>query len=106
LWASTSRKNPAYSDTLYVDHLIGPDTVNTLAENAMRAFEDHGTLARTIDHDPAGAENVVRALSVAAAIDMDAVGHTLEDQGIAAFQASYNHALLTLGAKANTLLER
>ena len=105
LWASTSTKNPAYSDTLYVDPLIGPDTVNTLAENAMSAFEDHGTLDRTIDHDVAGAENLVRALAVAAAIDMDEVGHTLEDQGIAAFQASYHHVIWTLGAKANTLLD-
>ena len=49
LWASTSTKNPAYPDTLYVDSLIGPDTVNTLPEATIAAFEDHGTLARTID---------------------------------------------------------
>ena len=49
LWASTSTKNPAYPDTLYVDELIGPDTVNTLPEATIAAFEDHGTLARTID---------------------------------------------------------
>ena len=51
LWASTSTKNPAYPDTLYVDSLIGPDTVNTLPEATIDAFEDHGTLARTIDAD-------------------------------------------------------
>ena len=51
LWASTSTKNPAYPDTLYVDSLIGPDTVNTLPESTLQAFEDHGTLARTIDVD-------------------------------------------------------
>ena len=55
LWASTSTKNPRYPDTLYVDDLIGPDTVNTLPESTMRAFEDHGTLARTIDTDVADA---------------------------------------------------
>ena len=49
LWASTSTKNPRYPDTLYVDNLIGPDTVNTLPESTLQAFEDHGTLARTID---------------------------------------------------------
>ena len=54
LWASTSTKNPAYPDTLYVDSLIGPDTVNTLPESTLRAFEDHGTLARMIDVDDAG----------------------------------------------------
>ena len=51
LWASTSTKNPAYVDTLYVDMLIGPDTVNTMPEDTLDAFEDHGTLARTVDAD-------------------------------------------------------
>ena len=54
LWASTSTKNPRYPDTLYVDSLIGPDTVNTLPESTMQAFEDHGTLARTIDVERRG----------------------------------------------------
>ena len=51
LWASTSTKNPAYPDTLYVDKLIGPDTVNTLPDATIEAFADHGTLARTVDAD-------------------------------------------------------
>ena len=51
LWASTSTKNPDYPDTMYVDQLIGPDTVNTLPDSTMEAFEDHGTVARTIDVD-------------------------------------------------------
>ena len=49
LWASTSTKNPDYPDTLYVDSLIGPDTINTMAEATITAFEDHGSLARTVD---------------------------------------------------------
>ena len=49
LWASTSTKNPDYPDTLYVDSLIGPDTINTMAESTITAFEDHGTVARTVD---------------------------------------------------------
>ena len=49
LWASTSTKNPAYPDLLYVDKLIGPDTVNTLPDATIDAFEDHGTVARTVD---------------------------------------------------------
>ena len=49
LWASTSTKNPDYPDTLYVDSLIGPDTINTMAEATITAFEDHGTVARTVD---------------------------------------------------------
>ena len=49
LWASTSTKNPAYPDTLYVDQLIGPDTVNTMPDQTIEAFDDHGTVARTVD---------------------------------------------------------
>jgi len=104
LWASTSTKNPLYSDTLYVDNLIGPDTVNTLPENTMKAFEDHGTLARTIDRDLAGANDVMHALA-RAGIDMDDVGRTLENQGIAAFQASFAHVLATLGSKTSLVTD-
>ena len=50
LWASTSTKNPAYPDLLYVDSLIGPDTVNTMPDATVAAFLDHGTVARTVDH--------------------------------------------------------
>ena len=60
LWASTSTKNPAYPDTLYVDALIGPDTVNTMPDATLDAFDDHGTVARTIDADLAGAQAVHR----------------------------------------------
>ena len=49
LWASTSTKNPAYPDTLYVDHLIGPDTVNTVPPATLKAYMDHGTVKRTLD---------------------------------------------------------
>ena len=87
-----------YPDTLYVDSLIGPDTVNTLPESTLQAFEDHGTLARTIDVEIAAAEQVMRALA-RAGVDMDDVGHTLEREGIAAFQASFTHVLGTLDAK-------
>src|SRR5205823_7467384 len=81
LWASTSTKNPAYPDTLYVDHLIGPDTVNTLPESTIVAFEDHGTLTRTIDVDVESAAAVLDQLS-AVGVDMEDVGLTLEDQGV------------------------
>ena len=62
LWASTSTKNPAYADTLYVDGLIGPDTVNTLPEQTIAAFEDHGELARTLDTGVDEATDVMRAV--------------------------------------------
>ncbi len=101
LWASTSTKNPLYSDTLYVDNLIGPETINTLSESTIAAFEGHGTLARTIDTDIAQAEETLDALQ-AAGIDLDDVGQTLEAQGIEAFETSYLHVLETLRAKATT----
>ena len=72
LWASTSTKNPAYSDTLYVDSLIGPDTVNTLPDATLAAFEDHGTVARTVDRDPVAALDILRDLATAG-VDLDDV---------------------------------
>ncbi|MDQ6949259.1 MAG: transaldolase [Actinomycetota bacterium] len=105
LWASTSTKNPAYPDTLYVDGLIGPDTVNTLPEATIAAFEDHGTLARTIDTDVERAADVMDRLG-AVGIDMDDVGLTLEDHGVASFHQSFQHVLGALDAKARQLSRR
>src|SRR5262245_45826280 len=62
LWASTSTKNDAYPDTLYVDTLIGAHTVNTMPEATLDAFEDHGTLARTVDTDPDAARATLAAI--------------------------------------------
>lgn len=105
LWTSTSPKNPTFSDTLYVDNLIGPQTVNNLAGEVLEAFEDHGALDRTIDRDLPAAQSTLRALSTAAAIDLDDIGQVLEEQGIAALHTSYRHALSALGTRANTLLD-
>lgn len=105
LWASTSTKNPAYPDTLYVDELIGPDTVNTLPEATIAAFEDHGTLARTIDTGVEEAAEVMRQLA-AVGVDMDDVGLTLEDQGVASFHAAYREVLAALVAKTGPLSRR
>ena len=98
LWASTSTKNPSYPDTLYVDNLIGPDTVNTLPEGTLEAFVDHGTVARTIDTGVEDSRAVMAALSTVG-VDLDDVGQALEAQGIAAFNASVAHVLGTLEAK-------
>jgi transaldolase len=105
LWASTSTKNPAYPDTLYVDELIGPDTVNTLPEVTIAAFEDHGTLARTIDTGVDEAADVMRRL-VAAGVDMDDVGLALESRGVASFHTSYQEVLTALAAKTHHLNQR
>ena len=105
LWASTSTKKPAYPDTLYVDSLIGPNTVNTLPEATIAAFEDHGTLARTID---TGTDDAARTLEWLAELgfDMDDVGRTLEDQGVASFHDSFAHVLAALDAKASQFSAR
>ena len=101
LWASTSTKNPSYPDTLYVDTLIGPDTVNTLPDATLEAFEAHGTVARTIDTDPDSAHGVLRAVSDVG-VDLAEVSRVLEDEGVAAFVASFDDLLADLGAKAAT----
>ena len=105
LWASTSTKNPAYADTLYVDNLIGADTVNTLPEATIAAFEDHGAVARTIDTGVEDAATVMDRLA-AVGIDMDDVGVTLEGKGVAGFHESFAHVLDTLTAKAGPLASR
>ncbi len=105
LWASTSTKNPAYPDTRYVDELIGPDTVNTLPEATIAAFNDHGTLARTIDTGVDEAAEVMRRLA-AVGVDLDDVGLSLEDQGIAGFHASTQQVLAALADKARQLSRR
>ena len=105
LWASTSTKNPAYPDTLYVDELIGPDTVNTLPEATIAAFEDHGRLERTIDAGADEAAAVMRRLA-AAGVDMEDVGRTLEAAGVRAFHESFAGVLEGLRAKAEQLATR
>jgi transaldolase len=99
LWASTSTKNPADPDTMYVDDLIGPDTVTTLPEVTIAAFTDHGTLARTVDTGVDAADAVMRRLA-AIGVDLNDVGLTLEDQGVAAFHRSYQDVLAALAVKA------
>lgn len=102
LWASTSTKNPDYPDTLYVDELIGPDTVNTLPDNTLEAFEDHGTLARTVDADLDDARAVMAGLADVG-VDIDDVTRLLEDEGVAAFEKSFDELLTALATKAEAL---
>jgi transaldolase len=101
LWASTSTKNPSYPDLLYVDNLIGPDTVNTMPDATVAAYVDHGTLARTID---VGVENAERNLAALEelGVSMDDVAATLEEEGVAAFVKSYDELLQALQDKAAT----
>ena len=88
LWASTSVKNPAYPDTLYVDELIGPQTVNTVPDATLVAFRDHGHVARTLDQDVAAAHAQLAAVS-ALGIDLEQVGHDLQVAGLTQFETAY-----------------
>jgi transaldolase len=100
LWASTSTKNPAYPDLLYVDSLIGPDTVNTMPDATVAAFSDHGVVARTVDKDVDAARAELDALA-SAGVDMADVSHKLEEEGVAAFSKSFDELLQALEDKAN-----
>jgi transaldolase/glucose-6-phosphate isomerase len=103
LWASTSTKNPKYPDTMYVDQLIGPDTVNTMPQATLLAFADHGTAVRTIDEDVEGAKRVLAEIE-AAGISLRQVTDQLVIEGVKKFSDSYHALLAALGAKRDRLL--
>jgi transaldolase len=98
LWASTGTKNPEYSDVLYVSELIGPDVVNTMPEQTLRAFADHGEVRQTLDADPNGAERTL-AEARGAGIDIAAVTAELEREGVQSFCDSYDDLLECIDSK-------
>lgn len=103
LWASTGTKNPAYPDTLYVDGLIGPDTVNTVPPATLKAFLDHGHVVQTIDHDV----DIARARLAKLAelgIDLDAITEKLQDEGVLAFAKSFKELITSIAEKRQKLL--
>jgi len=102
LWASTSTKNKAYPDLLYVDSLIGPHTVNTMPEGTIDAFVDHGTVARTLDRDFSGDQAVLDGLA-RVGVDFGDAARVLEDEGVAAFAKSFDELIQALTDKANAL---
>lgn len=105
LWASTSTKNPAYPDTMYVDELIGPFTVNTLPDNTLEAFDDHGRLERTLDFDLDSARAIWSELA-AVGVDLNDVATKLEAEGIASFQQSFRELLGVMQAKLDAYRQR
>ena len=98
LWASTSTKNPAYPDTLYVDELIGPDTVNTMPLETVEAYQDHGHPEARLERDLQEAHAVFDGLA-AAGIDYEDITETLEREGVEKFAASFAELLDGLRAK-------
>lgn len=95
LWASTSTKNPAYPDTLYVDELIGPDTVNTMPPQTLDAFNDHGVLEARITQDVPRARALFQRLPELG-VPIEALIAELEPEGVVAFAKSYESLLATL----------
>jgi transaldolase len=102
LWASTGTKDKAYSDVLYVETLIGPDTVNTLPPATLDAFRDHGAVARTLDQGVDDARATMAALGKAG-ISIDAVTAQLENEGVASFAKSFDDLLSGVEAKRQDL---
>ena len=102
LWASTSTKNPAYRDVVYVEELIGPDTVNTMPPATVDAFKDHGVVARTVDRNLREAQRVMDQLAEIG-IDFHAVTDKLLVDGLASFQKSFESLIAGLERKTKTL---
>ena len=95
LWASTSTKNPAYRDVLYVEELIGPDTVNTVPPATLAAFNDHGRVESRIRHDVPGAREAFARLT-ALGVPVERLIGELEPEGVRAFEKSYDDLLAAL----------
>ena len=105
LWASTSTKNPAYSDVKYVEELIGPDTVNTMPEKTLRAFQDHGRVRRTLEENADEAQRVLERFAKAG-VDYADVTATLEREGVQAFDKSFASLLDGIRASAAEILRK
>jgi transaldolase len=103
LWASTSTKNPEYRDVLYVEELVGPDTVNTMPRETVEAVQDHGRIERTLDRDVDGARGILQAFADAG-IDYDDVVETLEREGVEKFAKSFRELFADLEAKRDQLV--
>jgi transaldolase len=102
LWASTSTKNPAYRDVIYVEELIGPDTVNTMPPATIEAFRDHGKVARTIDRNIGQAQKDLNAIE-AVGVSMREVTDKLLVDGLASFQRSFETLVAGLEKKTKSL---
>jgi len=98
LWASTGTKNPDYPDTLYIDALIGPDTVNTVPPKTLDAFRDHGTAAATLTADVDGARHTL-AEAKRLGLDLNGVTDILVEEGVASFSSAFDTLLGAIAAK-------
>ncbi|UCG64490.1 MAG: bifunctional transaldolase/phosoglucose isomerase [Deltaproteobacteria bacterium] len=103
LWGSTGTKNPSYSDTLYVDSLIGPDTVNTVPPGTLQAFLDHGQVGLTLHEGLENAQvDLVRLSDLG--INIDTITQQLQEDGVAAFEKSFNNLMASIREKRKQLI--
>ena len=102
LWASTSTKNPAYRDVLYVEELVGPDTVNTMPPVTLEAYRDHGITRRSVDADLAAADALLDELA-GLGIALDAVTDQLLAEGLASFRKSFDTLIAGIETKTAAL---
>jgi transaldolase len=103
LWASTSTKNPDYADVMYVEELLGPETVDTMPEDTVKAYQDHGKPEPRLERDLDGAHKVFDDLK-AAGVDYDDVTDTLEREGVEKFSESFDELLAALGEKHSAMV--
>jgi transaldolase len=102
LWASTSTKNPDYPDTIYIEQLIGPDTVNTMPEETIEEYHDHGRPEPRLEHDLADARTLIGQLA-SAGVDYHDIIETLEREGVEKFAGAFDDLLTALADKARDL---
>jgi transaldolase/glucose-6-phosphate isomerase len=102
LWASTGTKDPAYSDVLYIETLIGPDTISTMPPKTLDAFRDHGRVAPTLTEDPAASEAILRE-AAALGLDLDGVTDALIEDGVALFAKAFDTLLAAVEDKRRRL---
>jgi len=105
LWASTSTKNPEYRDVIYVEELIGPETVDTMPPETIRAFQDHGRVERTLDQNLPDAHRTFEALAQAG-VDYDDVVATLEREGVQKFADSFKELIETVESSLDGVASR
>jgi transaldolase/transaldolase/glucose-6-phosphate isomerase len=106
LWASTGTKNPKYSDVLYVETLIGPNTISTVPPETLKLFEDHGKVVTALTGDIAGPAGHVLDTLARGGIDYADVNHTLEEEGIDKFAKSYDKLMAVIAEKRKTLARK
>jgi transaldolase len=102
LWASTGTKDPAAPDTLYVEALAAPNTINTMPEKTLRAFADHGAVKKNLAADGGDSEAVLAEFAKAG-VDVNALGQQLQREGAQSFVTSWNELMQRIGQKASTL---